>query len=120
LAGKKRVLRLQDDCLRIQFLARAPRRTIHLTSSTLDARERVEDRLLSEILDRLEPDLLLLEIEILEAAELRRLQEHGDWRQDEMEMLRRGNQCKKREHHQHVRPPVDAAGNRTIVEREPE
>ena len=38
------VLRLQDDRLRVQLLAGAPRRAVHLAASALDAGERVEHR----------------------------------------------------------------------------
>ena len=47
-------------------------------------------------------------------AELRRLQEHGDRRQHQMEMLRRGNQREERQDHQHVHPPVHASGQRRL------
>ena len=50
LAREQRLLRLQDDRLRVQLLAGAPRRTVHLAAAALDARERVEHRLAAEIL----------------------------------------------------------------------
>src|SRR5207244_10642417 len=76
--GKQRVLRLQDDPFRVQLLAGAPRGTIHLATAALDARERIEHHLAAEILHRLETNLLFFEIEIRQAAELRRLQQHRD------------------------------------------
>ena len=42
LAREQRLLRLQNDRLRIELLARAPRRTVHLAASALDAGERIE------------------------------------------------------------------------------
>src|SRR6185436_10960081 len=71
VARQQGVLRLQDDRFRVQLLAGAPRRAVHLTASALDARERVEHRLAAEILQRLEADLFLFEIEIRQVAELR-------------------------------------------------
>src|SRR5205814_9570612 len=64
VAGEQRFLRLQDDGFRVQLLARAPRGTVHLTSSALDACERVEHHFAAEILYCLEPDLLFLAVEI--------------------------------------------------------
>src|SRR5262249_42444516 len=78
LASEERVLRAQDDRLRVELLAGAPRRTVHLAASALDAREGVEPHLGAEILHRLEPDLLFLEIEVRQVAQLRRLQEHSE------------------------------------------
>ena len=72
--------------------------------------------LAAEILHRLEADLLLLEIEVRQVAELRRLQEHRDRRQHQVEVLRRRNQRQEREDHQHVHPPVHAPGRRRLVE----
>ena len=65
-----------------QFTWQRPHSTHVSASSTV---------LLPEILHRLEADLLLLEIQVRHVAELRRLQEHRDRRQHQMEMLRRGN-----------------------------
>src|SRR4026208_946279 len=62
--GEQRLLGLQDDPLGIQRLARAPRRAIPLAAATLDAGERVEPHLALQVLDGLQPDLLLLEIEV--------------------------------------------------------
>ena len=67
----------------------APRRTVHLAAAALDAGERVEHDLAAEILHRLEADLLLLEVEVRQVAELGRLQEHRDRRQHQVEVLRR-------------------------------
>src|SRR5689334_16499161 len=71
LPCQQRVLRAEHDCLRVQLLAGAPRRAVHLAPSALDARERIEAHLAAEIFDRLEADLLLLEIQIRQVAELR-------------------------------------------------
>ena len=59
----------------LSSLPGAPGRAVHLAAAAFDARERVEHDLAAEILDRLEPDLLLLEIQIGHVAELGRLQE---------------------------------------------
>src|SRR5258706_488565 len=64
LAGQQRVLRLENDLLRVQFLARAPRRAVHLAAPALDACKRVEDALAPEIFQRLETDLFLLEVQV--------------------------------------------------------
>src|SRR5439155_5082335 len=106
--------------LRVQLLAGAKRRTIHLASSTLDARERVEDRFLRQILHGLETDFFFLEIEIRHAPELDRFQEHRDGRQHEVEVLGGRNQREKREDDRHVQPPVDASGCRVVLEVEAE
>ena len=97
LPGEQRVLRLQDERLRVELLARAPRRTVHLTAAALDAGERVEHGLASEILQRLEADLLLLEVEVRQPPELRRLEEHGDRRQHQVKVLRRRNERQERQ-----------------------
>src|SRR5687767_13880384 len=55
---------LQDDGLGIEPLSRAERRTIVLASSTLHAREGIEDRLRWQVFHRLEAHLLFLEIKI--------------------------------------------------------
>ena len=102
----------------LSSLPGAPRRTVHLAAAALDAGERVEHDLAAEILHRLEADLLLLEIEIRQVAELRRLQEHGDRRQHQVKVLRRRNQRHEREDHEHVHPPVHAPGDRCLVEAE--
>ena len=49
-------------------------------------------------------------------AELGRLEEHGDRRQHQVEVLRGGNQREKREDDEHMDPPVDAARRRRFVE----
>src|SRR5439155_24788613 len=88
LAGEQRFLCLQDNRLRIQLLARTPRRAVHLTPPAFDAGEGVEHHLAAEILHRLEADFLLVEIEVRQVAELRRLEEDSYRRQHEMEVLR--------------------------------
>src|SRR5207249_8347348 len=80
IAGEQGELCPKYQLLRVQLLAGAKRRTIHLTSSTLDARERVENRLLRQILHGLEADFFFLEIEIRHASELDRFQKHRDGR----------------------------------------
>ena len=85
-----------------QFTWQRPHSTQVNASSTV---------LLPEILHRLEADLLLLEVEVRQVAELRRLQEHGDRRQHQVQVLRRGDQRQEREDHEHVRPPVHAPGH---------
>src|SRR5947208_1539582 len=69
LAGEQCVLCLQDDRLRIQLLARAPRRTVDLTAPALDTGERVEHHLAPEILHGLESDLFFFELEIRQGSE---------------------------------------------------
>ena len=59
----------------LSSLPGAPGRTIHLAASALDAGERVEHDLAAEVLDRFEADLLLLEVEVRQRAELGRLEE---------------------------------------------
>src|SRR5262249_2613026 len=108
--AEQRLLRLEDDLLRVELLAGTPRRAVHLAAAALDACERVEHHLAAEILDRFEPDLFLLEIEVGQVAELRRLEEHRDRRQHEVEMLRGRNQRQEGEDDQHMYPPVHAAG----------
>ncbi len=82
--------------------------TVHLAASALHAREGVEHDLAAEILHRFEPDFLLLEVQVRHGAELGRLQEHGDRREDEVQVLRRRDQRQEREDHEHVHPPVHA------------
>src|SRR5580765_2210684 len=120
LAGKHRLLRLKDKGLGIQLLPRPKRRAVHLAAAAFDTRERVEHGFLAEILHGLEADLFLLEIQIRNAAKLRRLQKNGDRRKYEVQVLRGGDQRKEREDHQHVYPPVDAAAERGLFEVEPE
>ena len=71
LAGEERLLRLQDERLGVQRLAGAPGRAVHLTAAAFDAGERVEHGLAAEILDGLEPDLLLLEVEVRQRCRAR-------------------------------------------------
>ena len=81
LAREQRLLRLQNQRLRIEFLPRAPGRTVHLAASALDAREGIEHSFAAEILHGFKTDLLLLEVEVRDIAELERLEEHGNRRQ---------------------------------------
>src|SRR5262249_54316082 len=55
--GEQCGLRLQDDRLRVERLAGAPRGTVHLAAPALHARERVEPHLAREVLHSLEPYL---------------------------------------------------------------
>jgi hypothetical protein len=89
-------------------------------AAALDAGERVEHALAAEILHGLEADLFLLEIEVRQVPELRRLQEHGDRRQDQMKVLRGRDQRHEGEDHQHVRPPVDPLRHRPLLQPERE
>ena len=115
-AVEKRVLCLQDERLRVELLPRAPRRAVDLAASALDACKRVEHRLAAEILHRLEPDLLLVEVEVWDVAELWRPQQDGDRRKHEVHVLRCRNERQKRQDHQRVDPPVDAPRRRDLVQ----
>src|SRR5450631_4216925 len=75
VAGEHRRLRLQDEGLRVERLARAPGRTVLLAPPALDAGQRIEYRLAPEILHGLQPDLLFVKIEVRYRAQLERLQE---------------------------------------------
>ena len=109
-AGEQRDLVLQDQRLRIEPLPGRVGRAVHLAPAALDARERVEHLLLLEVPDRLEADLLLLEVEVPHVAERRRLEEDGDRRQHEVEVLRVRDQRQEHQQDDRVQPPVDRRG----------
>src|SRR5262249_31647185 len=116
LSRKKRLLRLQDNCLGVERFSRPPRRTVHLTTSALDTGKRVEYRFAAEIFDRFEADLLFFEIKIRHAAQLWGLDKHGDRRQHEVKVLRSRNQREEHQNHRHMQPPVQPAGCRRFLE----
>src|SRR5262245_19831724 len=116
LVRQQGVLRLKNDLLGVQLLPGAPRRAVHLAASALHARERIEHALAADIFQRLEANLLFLQIKIRDGAKLRGFQEDRDRREYEMEMLRRGNQRQDHQDHDGVNPPVHTAGKRGFVE----
>ncbi len=105
----------------LSTLPGAVRRAVHLAAPALDARERVQHLLPLDVRQRLEPDLLLLEIEIRHRREHRRPQVHRQRRQHRWKCFESGMSTRNAEDDQRVHPPVHARGEAGLPpEREQE